>query len=181
MIKKVCVFCSSSDSVDVNYHQAATLMGTLLAKNKFTLIFGGGATGLMGATSKAAIESGGKVYGFMPEFLRELEGTELDNEHLEIVDTMHTRKQKMYDHAEAFIVLPGGFGTLDELFETLGWRQLDLHRKKIIIVNIQSYWNPLKKLFDSVIDNNFASPNHRPYLTFVNTPEEAIDCLKADT
>ncbi|RZI46937.1 TIGR00730 family Rossman fold protein [Candidatus Finniella inopinata] len=178
MIKKVCVFCSSSDLVDITYHQAAALLGTLLAKQGFDLVFGGGATGLMGATSKAAIENGGSVYGFMPEFLRALEGTELDANHLEIVDTMHTRKQKMYDHADAFIVLPGGFGTLDELFETLGWRQLELHLKPIVVVNTLSYWDPLKKLFECVIDNNFALPKHRQYLTFVDTPEQAIESLQ---
>jgi uncharacterized protein (TIGR00730 family) len=178
MIKKVCVFCSSSDRVDVSYKQAAILTGTLLAKNGFILIFGGGATGLMGATSKAAIKNGGEVYGFMPEFLRALEGTTLDNGQLEIVETMHIRKQKMYDHSDAFVVLPGGFGTLDELFETLVWRQLALHHKPIIIVNTQSYWDPLKKLFENVIDNNFALPTYRSYLIFVDTPEEAIERLK---
>ena len=178
MIKKVCVFCSSSDRVDNVYRQSAILMGTLLAQNDFTIIFGGGATGLMGDASKAAINSGGEVYGFMPEFLRALEGTSLDSGYLEIVDTMHIRKQKMHDHADAFIVLPGGFGTLDELFETLVWRQLDLHYKPIIIVNIQSYWDPLEKIFHNVIDQNFAKLTHRSYLTFVTTPEEAVERLK---
>ena len=179
MIKNVCVFCSSSNHLSNDYHQAATLMGSLLAKNDFTLIFGGGGAGLMGGISRAVLENGGKVYGFMPEFLRVLEGSEIDIENLEIVETMHIRKQKMHDHADAFIVLPGGFGTLDELFETLGWRQLNLHQKPIVIVNTLGYWDPLKKLFDNVIDNNFASHEHRNYLIFVETPEEAIKYLKS--
>lgn len=178
MIEKVCVFCGSSDRVDSIYRQSAILMGTLLAKNDFTVVFGGGATGLMGDVSKAALENNGNVLGFMPEFLREIEGTILDNGSLEIVDTMHIRKQKMHDHCDAFVILPGGFGTLDELFETLVWRQLDLHQKPIIVVNINSYWDPLKKLFDAVIENNFALPAYRSCLVFVNTTEEAIKHLK---
>ena len=163
--------------IDEKFNQVAISMGTLLAQNKYTIVFGGGSRGLMGAAAKAALENDGIVYGFIPSFLLAKEGHNSNLDHLEIVDSMHIRKQKMADSADAFIVLPGGFGTLDELFEIITWRQLSIHQKPIIVVNSYSYWDPLKVLFNNVIENKFALPEHCPYVTFVSTPQEAVDYL----
>ncbi len=178
MIKNVGVYCSASPRVDPIYKEAASQLGLLLAQNNLRMIYGGGAVGLMGTTAQAVLENGGEVRGFTTSLLVKIEGIQTNLSHLEIVDNMYIRKQKMEENADAFIVLPGGFGTLDELFETLTLRQLNIHKKPIIVVNFQGYWSLLKALFNSVIDQNFALPHERTFITFVETPQQAINYLK---
>src|ERR1700722_2749041 len=145
-IQAICVYCSSYDTVQDIYRQAAIELGQQLAQHHITMIYGGGVQGLMGEVANSAMANGGRVIGFMPHHLEELEEPNWAITELHMVDTMHTRKRLMFEHSDAFIVLPGGFGTLDETFELITWRQLHLHEKPVIFININDYWRPLEEL-----------------------------------
>ncbi len=173
-INCVGVYCSTSDRIDPFYFQVAAEMGALLAKHNLKMVYGGGNWGLMGATAKAVLENGGEVLGFTTSLLAKSEGVYPHLNHLEVVGSIHTRKKKMEKNSDAFIILPGGFGTLDEFFEVLTLRQIQVHNKSIIVVNAQGYWSLLKTLFDHVIDQNFALPHQRDFVTFVETPQQAL-------
>lgn len=138
-IQAIGIYCSSYDTVRDAYREAALKLGQQLAQHKITMIYGGGVQGLMGEVANSVMANGGRVIGFMPHHLEKLEKPNLDITELHIVDTMHTRKSLMFKHSDAFLVLPGGFGTLDETFELITWRQLELHEKPIIFININSY------------------------------------------
>ena len=176
-IKSVCVYCGQSARVDQVYKDAALALGTSLAKAGLQLVYGGGKSGLMGLVADGVINNGGHAIGFIPHFLEGIEGSHPRLTELYIVDSMHARKQKMSEHADAFVILPGGFGTLDELFEILTWRQLQMHNKPIIIINIQGYWNLLKALAHNVVENHFARSGDEQYLTFVSTIKEVIPLI----
>jgi uncharacterized protein (TIGR00730 family) len=176
-IQSVCVYCGASGRVDKIYKDAALRMGEVLARAGLQVVFGGGKLGLMGLVADNALANGGRVIGIIPKHLEKFEGAHLNLSELHVVDTMHIRKQKMSELADAFIVLPGGFGTLDELFEILTWRQLQMHEKPVIIVNVNGYWDPLKKLIHNIIEQNFATPIHALFATFVDSPDEVLDAL----
>lgn len=146
-----------------------------MAKKGFSLVFGGGKVGLMGVTADSVLRNGGKAYGFIPDFLDDIEGAHPGLTELHIVDSMHTRKCNMEKMADAFIVLPGGFGTLDEFFEILTWRQIKLHNKPIVVINTNNYWGALKALMKQVVCEKFAKPEHLDYVVFVNSAQEAIE------
>lgn len=142
-IKSVCVYCGSSARVDQVYKDAASELGRTIAENGWNVVYGGGRVGLMGLVADSALGAGGKVFGVIPKHIqaREIDHTELTELH--IVDSMHIRKQMMVDRADAFVILAGGLGTLDEFFELLTWKQLGLHDKPIVMVNIHGYWDKM--------------------------------------
>ncbi len=142
-IKSVCVYCGSSSRVDQVYKDAAVELGKILAASGWDLVYGGGRVGLMGLVADSALSAGSKVVGIIPQHIqaREIEHTDLTELH--IVDSMHIRKQMMVDKGDAFVILAGGLGTLDEFFEILTWKQLGLHDKPVVMVNINGYWTKM--------------------------------------
>lgn len=176
-IQAVGVYCGSYDTVDELYRKAACELGECLAHHKITMIYGGGVQGLMGAAANSVVEHQGRVIGFMPKHLEELEKPNHAITELHVVDTMHTRKRLMFEHSDAFFILPGGFGTLDETFELITWYQLALHEKPIIFINVNHYWRPLEKLIQNIFNQHFAKPEHRKCFTFVSTVAEAFQVL----
>jgi uncharacterized protein (TIGR00730 family) len=147
-LQKVCVYCGSGPGTDPAFIQAASDFGTLLAKNGIGLVYGGGGNGLMGALARAVRDHGGQVTGIIPEFLTERERAMRTGQELIITRDMHERKQKMFEMADAFVALPGGIGTLEELVEQLTWAQLGRHRKPVLLANIAGFWEPLCALID---------------------------------
>ena len=157
-IRRVCVYCGSSGAVDDRYRDAADELGRSLAAASIGLVFGGGRIGLMGLIADAVLAAGGHVVGVIPAALRDRELAHSRVSELVIVDNMHERKRVMAERADAFAVLPGGIGTLDEMFESLTWRQLGLHDKPIFVVDVAGYWRPLVALFDHIVARGFAAP-----------------------
>ena len=157
-IRRVCVYCGSSGAVDDRYRDAADELGRSLAAASIGLVFGGGRIGLMGLVADAVLAGGGHVIGVIPAALRDRELAHDGVSELVIVDNMHERKRVMAERADAFAVLPGGIGTLDEMFESLTWRQLGLHDKPIFVVDVAGYWRPLVALFDHIVARGFAAP-----------------------
>lgn len=184
-IQTVGVYCSSYDSVDDVYNKAAVILGEELARSKITLVYGGGNKGLMGQLANATMREGGRVIGYMPEHLKNFEEPNWGITEMHMVDSMHTRKRLMFEKADAFFVLPGGFGTLDETFEVITWRQLGLHNKPVIFININEYWTPLRDLTKNIFEQHFAKPEHQKYFQFASTIPDAFQLLlegkKAET
>jgi uncharacterized protein (TIGR00730 family) len=175
MTKNICVYCGASDRVDQVYKDAAADLGRTIGHNGFNLVYGGGRLGLMGIVADHVISSGGRATGFIPEHLDEREGAHPGLNELHIVDSMHTRKMRMSEMADVFVIAPGGYGTLDEFFEILTWRQINLHQKPIVIYNVNNYWGPLVKLLYSVIEVGFARDEHRALVTVLDRPDLIID------
>jgi len=155
-IRSVCVYCGSAGAVDQRYRAAAEEIGRSLAAAGIALVFGGGRIGLMGIAADAALAAGGQVIGVIPAALRDRELAHQGVSELVVVDTMHDRKRVMAERADAFAVLPGGIGTLDEMFEMLTWRQLGLHDKPIFLIDAAAYWQPLRVLLDHIVEQRFA-------------------------
>ena len=175
----VCVYCGSSNQAPEIYKKAARELGVLLAQRKIRVVYGGSKMGLMGVLSKAALESSGHVAGYMTQFLYGYEGGNEDITELHIVDSMHERKQRMFQASDAFMILPGGLGTLDEIFEVMTWKQLGLHQKPIIIVDSGGYWSPLfETFFQRMIDHHFVRPQDRALFTMVTEVKEAVKKLE---
>jgi uncharacterized protein (TIGR00730 family) len=160
-IRKISVFCGASSGMDPAYRKAAFDTGKHLAEQGIGVVFGGGKVGLMGALADGAIAAGGEVIGVIPRFLKEKELAHPNVSLLVETDTMHERKMKMNDLCDGVIALPGGFGTLDELFEMLTWAQLGLHRKPVALLNVQSFFDPLLNLIQSMTDRMFLKEAHR--------------------
>lgn len=157
-IDSVCVYCGSSVAADPAFLEAAHDFGAALAKHDKQLIYGGGGIGLMGAVARGANENGGRVLGIMPEFLLSRERL-FDDVETVVVQSMHERKMIMFERADAFVVLPGGIGTLEEIVELLSWQRLDLHRKPIVFYNPQGFWEPLFALFQHTVDHKLTPSN----------------------
>lgn len=175
--KSICVFCGSSARVDGAYRAAAQRFGTLLGERGYNLVYGGGRVGLMGLTADAALQAGASVVGVIPKFLEDYEvGHEGLNE-LIITDNMHDRKRIMYERADAFVVLPGGLGTMDETFEVVTWTQLGLSGKPVVIANIDGFWDPLLSLVDHLVATGFARPENRGILQVADTLEAVFPLL----
>ena len=154
-IRNVCVYCGSSPGADPRFMQTAAEFGGLLAAAGIGLVYGGGQLGLMGAVARAVAENGGHVTGIIPEFLHTRERKFADTSELVIVPDMHTRKRMMFERADAFLALPGGIGTLEELVEQLTWVQLDRHDKPVVIADIGGFWRPLLSLMAHMRENGF--------------------------
>lgn len=176
-IKSVCVYCGASNHAAAVYKQAADDFGQLIAQNGLKLVYGGGRVGLMGVVADAVVKGGGEVIGYIPQHLDEYEGGHNGIHELHIVDSMHTRKSKMAESSDAFVMLPGGFGTLDELFEILTWRQIGLHSKPIVVMNVNNYWDPLVALLNNVVDQAFATTGDLGFVQVVTSPAEAARFL----
>ena len=171
----ICVFCASSDHVEKQFFEAATRLGQLIGQGGHTLVFGGGRIGLMGAVARATHEYGGRIIGVIPHSMQDLEFPyELADEMIR-VDTMRERKKIMDDRAHAFVALPGGFGTLEELIEVISHHYLDFHAKPVVIINIDGYYDPLRELFEHMIDHRFAKARYRDIYYFVNDPVQVFD------
>jgi uncharacterized protein (TIGR00730 family) len=166
-ITRLCVYCGSSGAVEASYREAASELGARLAAAGIELVYGGGRVGLMGLLADAALTTNGKVTGIIPRRLLDAEVAHLGVTELVVVDSMHDRKRLMAEKADAFAILPGGIGTLDELFEMLSWKQLELHDKPILLVDIGGYWAPLRALLDHIVVNGFARPQTRRLLHVV--------------
>lgn len=173
----VCLFCGSSDAADPIYTQAARDFGRATAQAGWRLVYGGGGVGLMGASARAAHEAGGRVLGVMPEFLRSRERL-FDEVETLVVQTMHERKQIMYDQSDAFVVAPGGIGTLEEVVELLSWKRLDLHGKPIVFLNIGGFWDTFFALMRHSVEEGMTPPSFLNAWTVADTVEEAIAQLR---
>ena len=176
-IKAVCVYCGSSSRVSDDIKEVATITGTSLAKKGIVTVYGGGHVGLMGMTADAALAAGGEVVGIIPDHLQRAEVQHQGLTELLVTDSMHTRKRLMVDRSDAFIVLPGGLGTLDEMFEIMTWRQLELHDKPVILVNWLGYWDKIIAAIDHAVDVGFVGEKHRNRLIIVDNVEDAMAAL----
>ncbi len=174
------MFCGSSPGGRPEYVAAARQLGTALAERGQTLVYGGGNVGLMGAVADAALDAGGKVVGVIPQHLDDWEVGHRGLTELEIVGSMHERKARMADLADAFITLPGGLGTFEELFEILTWAQLGLHQKPFGLLNTLGYYAPLLTLLDTAVQERFLRPEHRALVLEEPTdPNRLLDRLAA--
>ena len=178
-LNSVCVYCGSSNNVSDDIKEIATKVGIALAERNITVVYGGGHVGLMGMTADSALAAGGDVVGIIPDHLQRREKRHTTLTELIITDSMHTRKKLMVERSDAFFILPGGLGTLDEMFEILTWRQLELHDKPVIMINWMGYWDKIVEAIDHAVEVGFVRPQHRAGLTVVNTVEEAMDALDA--
>ena len=176
--KSICVFCGSSGKVDEAYRQAASQLGTLVGAKGFDLVYGGGHVGLMGLVADAALASGSSVLGVIPKFLQDYEIGHDGLDELIVTDNMHDRKRLMYERSDAFVILPGGLGTLDETFEVLTWTQLGLSAKPVVLANINGFWNPLLALVDHLVSSGFAREENRSILQVADNMEEIFQMIE---
>lgn len=160
----VCVFCGSREGRRPEYQRTAAAFGQLLASEGTGLVYGGSSLGIMAAAANGALARGGRVVGVIPEHLREREPPKDDLTELLVVDTMHERKTLMFERADAFVALPGGLGTMEELFEILTWSQLGLHAKPVGLLNVAGYFSPLIEFLDHTVEEGFVAPAHRDLL-----------------
>lgn len=178
-VSSVCVYCGSSEGNDPGFYEAADQFGRILAKNGVHLVYGGGNVGLMGALARAAIEEGGEVTGIIPDFLTKSEIPLCAVHDLIVTDSMHTRKRIMFERSQAFVALPGGIGTLEELIEMLTWAQLGRHNHPIVLANLQGFWNPLIQLLDHMIARQFAGSNIRRFYGVVDKVDDILPRIEA--
>lgn len=176
-MKMICVYCGSRDGDDPCFAAAAEAVGRGLAGRGMGLVYGAGDVGLMGRVARAALGAGAPVVGVIPHHLRAREVDKRDLTELIAVDTMHERKMLMFERADAFVALPGGPGTLDELIELLTWRQLGLHEKPAHLLNLGGYWDPLLALLRNTVDRGFASATFLDFLTVHDSVEGVLDAL----
>lgn len=179
MIGSVCVYCGSSAGHDPTHAALARAFGAGCAERGIELVFGGGAIGLMGAAADGALDAGGRVTGIIPTFLEQPEIAHPGVTELVVVDSMHARKQRMFERSDAFVALPGGIGTLDETVEIITWRLLDLHDKPILLLDHVGYWQPLRALIDHFVDTGFAAPQMRELYTTVDDLDALFAALEA--
>jgi uncharacterized protein (TIGR00730 family) len=178
LIRSVCLYCGSSNAADPDFLQAAADFGRILAREGVRLVYGGGGIGLMGAAARGCHEAGGKVLGVMPEFLRTREIL-FDEVETVVVHSMHQRKMIMFEESDAFVVMPGGIGTLEEIVELLSWRRLDLHRKPITFFDIKSYWRPFFELMDFTVAQKLTPAWVPDTWTAVERVEDILPALNA--
>lgn len=173
-VKSVCVYCGTGSKVDDAYRTAAFAMGGLLAKDNVRLVYGGGKVGLMGLVADGCSKAGGEVVGIIPEHIQDKEVKNEDATEVIVVDSMHTRKHMMVEKSDAFVVMPGGFGTLDEFFEILTWKYLGLHDKPVVLLNIKGYFTPLLNMVDHMVGEGFTPFWHRTLFQVVERPEDVL-------
>jgi uncharacterized protein (TIGR00730 family) len=177
--RKIAVFCGSSAGNSPAYADTARVLGSAMVSRGFELVYGGGSIGLMGVLADAVLSAGGHVTGVIPRtlFIREVGHQGLTE--CKQVETMHERKQVICDIADAFLTLPGGYGTLDETFEALTWAQLGIHQKPIVLIDVHGFWRPLLAAVDQMCETGFLLEKHRALLNVAASPEEALDILTA--
>ncbi len=175
-LASVCVYCASSDAADPAYIAAAEQFGAILAQNGVRLVYGGGGVGLMGACARGAHDNGGQVLGVMPAFLQDRERV-YEAVETRIVDSMHERKAIMFEQSDAFAVLPGGIGTLEEVVELMSWRRLDLHRKPIVFLSPDGFWDPLFQLVEHTIAQKLTPAWFAGAWRTVRSPPEILPAM----
>ena len=175
--KKICVFCGSSNKTEEIYRNAARSLGKIFAEANLEIIFGGGNVGLMGELADSCIKNKGKITGVIPTHLDKIEVSHKGLTNLHIVDDMHMRKSMMFDFSQAIVILPGGIGTLDEFFEIITWKQLNLHKKPIVLVNIKNFWDPLINLLNHLKKSNFTNINTTNDIKIVSKTSEVLSAI----
>ena len=178
LVKSVCVYCGSRTGDEPSHASIAQHIGTSLAENEFSVVFGAGSIGMMGIVARSALEAGGDVIGVIPEHLNDIEITQPGLTEIHITQNMHNRKALMFKKSDAFVLLPGGLGSMDEFFEVLTWAQLGLHSNPIIILNHKNYWSPLLALIDHIINEDFAGVKCQSLYQVVSSVDAVIDILK---
>lgn len=177
-IRKICVYCGSNPGTDPAFTEAAKAFGTLLAKNGVGLVYGGGAVGIMGAIAYSVLDHGGEVIGIIPEFLMSRERALRGTHELIVTQDMHERKRKMFEMADAFVTLPGGVGTLEEVVEQMTWAQLGRHKKPILLANINGFWNPLCALLEHMQTLKFIPGEVNLNLLVANQVDDILPMLQ---
>jgi hypothetical protein len=177
-MKSICVYCGSADGISPDFLAAARLTGLTLARSGLTLIYGGGRTGLMGAVADGVLEGGGEVTGVIVENMNTPALAHPGLTRMEVTPTIHERKSRMYELADGYIALPGGYGTLDELFETLTWAQIGVHEKAVGLLNVNGYYNPLLQMLDRAMEEKFLFPEHRQNLLCDADPRRLLDLMR---
>ena len=177
-LRNVCVYCGSASGEDPRYAEAAGALGKALAKADLGLVYGGGANGLMGIVARAVLEAGGRVTGVIPDFLEKRELMLREAQDLVVVPDMHTRKRLMFERADAFVALPGGVGTLEELVEQLTWAQLGRHRKPVLIADVNGFWRPLLALFAHMRDSGFIRRDTEVHYLVSEKIEDVVPMLR---
>ncbi len=178
-IGSICVYCGSSSGADPRFAREAARFGRMLGEACVELVYGGGNIGLMGVVADAALEAGGKVTGIIPTDLKRIELAHQGLDELVVVESMHERKRHMFERADAFAVLPGGVGTLDETFEIITWRQLGLHGKPVVIVDEGGYWRPFLQLVEHTIAAGFTGPSIRERYAVVSRVDDVLPAIAA--
>ncbi|MDV2992711.1 MAG: putative cytokinin riboside 5'-monophosphate phosphoribohydrolase [Chroococcidiopsis sp. SAG 2025] len=176
-MESICIFCGSSTGNRSIYQEAAQAMGEAIARRGLSLVYGGGNVGLMGMVADAALAAGGEVIGVIPKFLVDKEIAHNGLTQLHVVDSMHDRKALMTELADAFIALPGGYGTLEEFCEILTWAQLGLHQKPQGLLNVEGYYDPLLQLFDRAVTEGFLKSELRALVLESSVPEDLLNLL----
>jgi uncharacterized protein (TIGR00730 family) len=179
-IRSICVYCGSSPGHDDIYVKAGHLLGRSIAKAGLRLVYGGGTKGIMGAVAEGAIKAGGKVTGIIPRFLVNREATETALERLDellITENMHQRKHQMFEKSDAFVALPGGIGTVEEIVEIMTWAQLGHHRKPIVFGNVSGFWGPMLSLLDHMAAEGFIHTSKRVKPLVVDDPEAIVPAI----
>jgi len=177
-MQTICVYCASSTQVKSSYFDATNRLAKILADANFAIVYGGGSNGLMGQLADSTLASGGKITGIIPRFMCEVEWNHTNLTELILVETMHERKEKMAEMADAVVALPGGCGTLEELLEVITWKRLGIFTKPIVIVNLEGYFDPLVSVLDRAVDEHFMRDEHRNMWKVVETPEEVLDAIR---
>lgn len=180
-LRRLCVFCGSKVGTDVRYRTAAADLGRLLVREGIGLVYGGGSIGLMGVIADAVLAEGGEVIGVIPESLATEELRHPGVADMRVVSSMHARKALMAELSDAFIAMPGGFGTFEEFFEVVTWSQLKLHHKLTGLLNVGGYYDPLVRLVDHAVQEGFIKPKHRSLLVIEERPEVLLSRLAAET
>lgn len=176
--KMVCVYCGASPRVDQKYKDLAIEVGKKLAAAGYGLVYGGGRSGMMGLVADSALKGGAHVVGIIPGHIDEREIRHEELTELHVVDSMHERKQMMAERADAFLILPGGLGTMDEFFEITTWKQLGLHDKPIIILNGFGYYDHMLQLVNNILSEHFMKPGDRELFDVIKTPELLVDVIQ---
>lgn len=174
-VKSICVYCGSADGLKKEYYDAAYYLGQLLANQNITLVYGAGKTGLMGAVANGVLNNKGKVIGVVPQLLNEPQLIHANLTELIVLPDIHQRKARMSELADAFIALPGGFGTFDELFETLTWAQIGIHQKPIGLLNVNNYFKPLLSMVELALNENFIYAEHKVLLIDDSEPLSLLE------
>ncbi len=178
-MKSICVYCGSANNIQPDYKLAGRFTGRILAENGIRLIYGGGKTGIMGALADGALEAGGLVTGVITAAMNTPALAHTGLTSLEVTPTIHERKARMYALADGYMALPGGFGTFDELFETITWGQIGIHAKPIGLLNVKHYFEPLMTMVLYAEQEGFVFPEHRKMLCMAETPQDLLDCMKS--
>lgn len=174
MSKAVCVFCGASNNAPKEHLEIGTKFGEALAKNNIRLVYGGGDCGVMGTVANSVLRNKGNVTGVFPMSLKNIESEHASLTEIIMVESMHERKRIMFERSDAIVVLPGGFGTMDEMFEIITWKQLQFHEKPVVILNNLGYWNPLVALMENIIETGFAKSETRNLYRVVDSVEGAL-------